>query len=105
MPDGNRVPLLFFAENFMYEDTFKSFSNSPISPAEVCFAIVPADTGNLPQATKAIYVGTGGTVNLVSVGGAAPVSFVNIQDGTILDIRTRAVYATGTTASNLVGLA
>jgi len=89
----------------MYEDAFKTFSNSPISPAEVCFAIVPADASTLLQATKAIYVGTGGTVRLVSVGNSDPVSFVNVQDGSILDIRAMAVHATGTTASNLVGLA
>ena len=89
----------------MYEDAFKSFANSPISPAELCFAIVPNDATNLPQATKAIYVGTGGTVTLVPVRGASPVSFINVQDGSILDVRAMAVHATGTSASNLIGLA
>ncbi len=89
----------------MFEDAFEGYANSPIAPAELCFAITPSDTENLVRATKAIYVGTGGVVSLVPVRGTEAVSFVNVPDGSVMDIRAKAIRATGTTATNIVGLA
>lgn len=86
-------------------DSFEGFANSPIAPAEVCFAITPSDTADLAQATKALYVGTGGAVSIIPVRGTSPITFANVADGSILDVRVKAVRATGTTASNIVGLA
>jgi hypothetical protein len=53
--------------------------------------------------TRALYVGTGGTVAAVLQSGAA-VSFANLGSGTLLPVRLRQVKATGTTASGLVGM-
>ncbi|KLE32167.1 hypothetical protein AAW01_07520 [Aurantiacibacter gangjinensis] len=85
-------------------DPFDQFAQSPLAPAEFCFAIIPADNADLPQATKALYVGEGGDVALIAVGNDAPVVFRNVASGSILDVRTRAVAATGTTAADIVGL-
>jgi hypothetical protein len=86
-------------------DSFSSYTDSPIAPASSCFAIVPSDTEELPRATKALYIGTGGTVVLRSLNGSEDVTFTNVPSGGILDVRTRAVRSTGTTAADIVGLA
>lgn len=88
----------------MIVDTFRYTNDSPMAPSENCFPITPQDGVDLPTATKGIYVGTGGTVTLLSLRGEAPVTFVNVPDGSVLDVRARVVMATGTTASNLIGL-
>lgn len=89
----------------MPTDNLSRFSDSPSSPARECFAITPSDSAELTLVTKAIYVGTGGDIAIVPVGGAAPVTFRNVPDGGVLDVRARAIHATGTTAADLVGLA
>ena len=89
----------------MFTDPFRQSVDSPIAPAEQCFPIAPSDNEDLPRATKAIYVGQSGDVTLVPVRGETEVTFRNLAAGTILDVRIRAIRATGTTATDLVGLA
>lgn len=89
----------------MIEDPFSKTVDSPTAPAEYCFPIIPSDQNDLPRATKAIYVGQGGDVALVAVRSTGDVIFSNVASGTILDVRVRAIRLTGTTASDLVGLA
>ena len=89
----------------MPEDSFSGFSDSPIAPAADCFTVTPFDTAELPSVTKALYVGTGGDVVLRPLNGDGFVTFRNVPDGGILDVRVRAVRDTGTTAADLVGLA
>jgi hypothetical protein len=96
---------LFRKERRMAQDTFKSSIDSIIAPAANCFAIVPSDTLDLPFVTKAIYVGEAGNIALRSLAAAASVTFVNVQPGSILDVRAKQVLATGTTANSLIGLA
>ena len=50
-----------------------------------------------------LYVGTGGTVVMKTVGGDT-VTLVNVPDASFLPIMTSVVVATGTTASNILGL-
>lgn len=89
----------------MTKDPFQNSVDSPMAPAEYCFAIAPDDSVDLPHATKALYIGEAGDVVLVAVRGTNPVTFANLAAGTILDVRARAVRASGTTAGNIVGLA
>lgn len=86
-------------------DSFASFADSPMAPAAACFVVAPSDTLDLPQVTKAIYVGTGGDIALVPVQGTVPVIFRNVPTGAILDVRVRAVRIAGTTAADIIGLA
>lgn len=88
----------------MAYDAFKGFADSPMAPAQSFFAVTPNDQVELPQTTKALYVGTGGTLVVLPALGNTLVTFVKVQDGSILDIRVRSVLATGTTAGNIVGL-
>ena len=89
----------------MFQDPFDRTSDSPMAPAEDCFAITPSDAVELPRATKALYVGQTGDVALVTVRGSAAVVFRNVAAGTIIDVRARAIRATGTTAQDIIGLA
>jgi len=89
----------------MFNDPFRQSVDSPLAPAESCFAIVPSDSEDLPRATKAIYIGGGGDLTLIPVRGDAAVTFRNLASGSILDVRVRAVQVSGTTATDLVGLA
>ena len=86
-------------------DTFSGYADSPMAPAGRCFAVTPSDTLDLPRVTKAVYVGTGRDVVLLPAEDAGAVTFRNVPAGAILDVRVRAVRATGTTAADIVGLA
>lgn len=86
-------------------DKFKSAVDSVISPARNCFSITPSDDRVLDVLPKALYVGGDGDIVVRSVDGSSDVKFANVRSGTILDIRVTSVRATGTTATNLVGLA
>jgi hypothetical protein len=89
----------------MLDDPFRAQTDTAMAPAARCFSIEPSDSAELAQATKAIYIGQPGDVTLRSVQGFADVTFRNLQPGTTLDVRVRAVRATGTTAGDIVGLA
>ena len=88
----------------MFYDPYRHSVDSPMAPAEMCFAITPDDGADLPRATKAIYIGEGGDVTLVPVRGEEQVTFRNLPSGFILDVRVKAIRATGTTAREIVGL-
>lgn len=89
----------------MVQDKFENSVDSLTAPASKCFTIAPSDSEFFAYSTKALYVGTGGDIALVTVGSDEAVTFRNTIAGSILDIRVRQVLATGTTAQDLVGLA
>lgn len=62
---------------------------------------VPTSSGN-EQPTKAIYVGTGGTLIVVKNDGTE-ITFTNVPDASLLPINCVRVKSTGTTATGLVG--
>lgn len=88
----------------MPQDKFAN-TESVTSPAREAFVILPSDTQQLPQVPKAIYVGTGGDLRARLVDGTAEVTFRNISNGAILDIRPAAIFMSGTSAADIVGLA
>jgi hypothetical protein len=89
----------------MIDDPFNEVTDTITSPARDCFSIVANDAQDLARATKAIYVGDGGTITLRAVGSQSDVTLTNVPSGAILPIRVRAVRVTGTSAANIVGLA
>jgi len=89
----------------MPNDPFAAVADTPAAPARAPFAITPNDSAALPQVTKAIYVGTSGHVVVRAVGAAADVTFRNVPAGATIDVRAEFVRATGTSASDIVGLA
>ena len=72
-------------------------------PIGLVFPIVPNDNTDVQYMTRGIYIGTGGTLTVMTVGGTIGV-FTNLNSGTILPVRATRVYATGTTATGLLNL-
>ena len=66
------------------------------------FTITPSDGTQLQTHVRSIYVGTGGNITVTMPSG--DVQFPNVPDGAILPVQTSWVKATGTTATNLVGM-
>ncbi|MEM6475490.1 MAG: hypothetical protein AAF687_04925 [Pseudomonadota bacterium] len=85
-------------------DPFEHFSDSLAAPAKSAFAVTPDDSADLPVAVKALFIGTGGDLVLRAVDSDADVTLANLPDGSILPVRVRAIRATGSTATNIVGL-
>lgn len=82
---------------------FENMSDSLIAPPRSCFDVEPSDTETLSHVTKGIYIGVGGDVRLQSLSGSAPVTYKNLADGSYIAVRVARVFATGTTASAIVG--
>jgi hypothetical protein len=72
-------------------------------------AVTPSNTANISDSTEAaksgvvLYIGTGGDLKVLTSGGDE-VTFTNIQDGSFLPVQVLRVFATGTTATNIVAL-
>ncbi len=62
---------------------------------------ISADDSNDLADSGVLYIGTGGNVkaDIVNVG---TVTFLNVPNGTWIYVRVKKVYATGTTASDIV---
>ena len=84
-------------------DKYKSYSTHLESPAENAAAITPNDTTDLTNATRSLYIGGAGNVKIDTVLGDT-VTLSGVVAGTVIPVRASRVYATGTTATNLVGL-
>ena len=83
-------------------DKFKNFSSHLESPAENAAAITPSDVTDLVNATRSIYIGGAGNLKIDTVAGDT-VTLNGVVAGTVIPVRVQRVYATGTTATNLVG--
>lgn len=84
-------------------DRYKTFAQSLTSPIVDGFAVTPSDGTDLPETTRALYVGGGGAVSCVLAGGTT-LTFAGLLPGTVLPVRARRVRATGTTATSILGL-
>ena len=62
-------------------------------------------TGAVRLQFEGIVGGYGSSMILRGVGGAADVTFKNVANGQVLDVRAQYVRATGTTAADIVALA
>lgn len=82
---------------------FSQTDGSVQSPATSAFAITPHATNELSYVTRAIYVGSAGSVVAKLADDASTVTFANVPAGAILPIRARLVH-TDSTATSIVGL-
>jgi len=85
------------------KDNFNKHSRSLTSPPENAAAIIPDDAALLGNATRAIHVGGGGDLRVRMLGGEI-VTLSGLQPGSMIPLRTRQVFATGTSATAIVGL-
>lgn len=84
-------------------DFFKDNLVELESPAERAAAVTPNDSTDLANSSRALYIGTGGNVSIVTVGGDT-VTFSNLADGSLLPVRAARVRLTDTTASDIVAV-
>jgi hypothetical protein len=79
------------------------FANSEdlASPAFHAAAVTPSDGASLAFVSKRLWVGTAGNVKLLTAGGET-VTYNSVPAGIYLNVRASQVFATGTTASNII---
>ena len=85
-------------------DRFKRYRKTLDSVADNAQPVIPSDAEPLPEASRALYIGTGGDITLVLTADTNPVTLKNVPAGMLLPVRVKQVLATGTTASDLVAL-
>jgi hypothetical protein len=75
-------------------------------PAFGAVLLTPHDTNELNPYSRALYIGTGGNVNvrMIDETGSTNVLFTGVPTGTILPIGVKIVLTTNTTASTIVAL-
>lgn len=75
------------------------------APATKGAMITPDDSAPLAEVPRALYVGFGGDIamELVDAPGVL-LTLSNFQAGIVYPLRPSHIYATGTTATNIVGL-
>lgn len=84
-------------------DTFASWQAGLESPAEHAVEITPSNDTDLANTTRGVYAGVSGDLKVDTVGGST-VTFVGLAAGIIHPIRARRVYATGTDATDIIGV-
>jgi hypothetical protein len=65
--------------------------------------VVTSDTVELAHYCRAIYVGGAGDVKVTGIYGDVT-TFKAVPVGTTIEVRAKLIWATGTTATNLVAL-
>lgn len=74
-----------------------------IDPGDDGFDITPSDTEDLAVPTRGLYVGAVGDVKVDMLSGTT-LTFVALAAGIIHPFRVRRVYATGTDATDIIGI-
>jgi len=95
------------AAPFPYNDLWQNqfdLNQVPLdAPAASAVAITPDNSTDLTNHTRGIYVGATGTLKVDMVTGGT-VTFVDPAAGVVHPLRVKRVYATGTTATGIIGL-
>lgn len=78
-------------------------SDAISAPAQRGFAVTPNDAADLAAETRGLWVGGSGDLVLVLASGDE-VTLAGAVGGSVLPLRIRRIKATGTTATQLVGL-
>lgn len=84
-------------------DTFGHFKPELAAPYDHGVAVTTSDTVDLVDVSCALWVGGAGNVKVDTLGGET-VIFTAVPAGTELKIRAKRVYATLTTATNIVAM-
>ena len=84
-------------------DKFEHQPPGLTSPGIDAFAVTPSNGNDLPQVTRALYVGGAGSVRVELVSGSEA-TFEAMQAGIMYPLRVRKVFSTGTSAQSLVGI-
>jgi hypothetical protein len=85
------------------ERKHRNFAADQIIPAQYAFAVVPDDGADLPQLTRGVYLGSGGNLHC-SMQNGDEITFVGMVGGVVHPIAACKIFATGTTAADIVGV-
>ena len=72
------------------------------APIEHAAEITPDDGTDLANFSRALYVGASGDIKVDMVGGEDAITFVALVAGVYHPIRATRIYATDTTATDIV---
>lgn len=84
-------------------DKFERLLSGLDSPALNAAEVTPSDAADLATDARSLYVGGAGDVKVTTTGGDT-VTLKAVPVGTVVPVRTRKVFATGTTATLIVAL-
>ncbi len=84
-------------------DQYSTIAPTLTSPALDAAAVTPDDTTDLPNVSRALYVGGTGDLAVEMVSGA-PVVLRAVPGGALVPLRARRVLSAGTTATNIVAM-
>jgi hypothetical protein len=65
--------------------------------------VVTSNTVTYTEPTRGVYIGTTGNLKVDMVSGGT-VTFVSVPAGSLLPVQVERIYATGTTATNIIAL-
>jgi hypothetical protein len=85
-------------------DAYQSHQANLADPGFKAAAIAPHDTNDLPDIPRALYVGVGGDIVAICKNDTTSVTFKAVPQGSILPVSVKRVLATGTTASQILGI-
>ena len=80
-------------------DTFDSHAVSLTAPPGNASLVSPSDSVDLPFVSRALHIGTAGNVRVLTLGGQ-DVTYTGLSGTKVL--RVSRVFATGTTAGNII---
>lgn len=83
-------------------DNFEAFQTQLDSPGARHFAVTPSDDTDFTIQPRSLFVGGGGNVAVVDIDGT--VATYTVPAGFYLLMRASRVNATGTTATNIIGI-
>ena len=82
-------------------------SNIVVRQGTTGVSVTPSDTVDItginPNTPATLFVGTGGNIQVITIGGSTLI-LKNIADGSFLPIQVTRVMATSTTATDIVAL-
>jgi hypothetical protein len=84
-------------------DRFANTQSSLSSPASGGIAVEPSDEISLSETSRALYVGSGGSLRVRMLSGEI-LDFIGVSAGVLLPIRVTQVLASGTSGRNIVAL-
>lgn len=85
-----------------FNDPYRMDPERLRDPSSRLEVITPDDNANLPYLTRALYVNSGGAIRVLDATGNE--STFTVGNDVVLPVRVGKVFATGTTATGIVGL-
>lgn len=87
----------------MIQDKFQTHATSKTMPPEGGFVVVPNDAQDLREVIRGVMVAVAGDVRVALISGDV-VTLPSLRPGVQYAFRATQIFASGTTASGIVGL-